>query len=425
MNIQKDAEAFLEKAAEYGSVLGLSSITELMRRLKNPQDDLRIIHIAGTNGKGSTTAFLQSILMQEGYRVGVYTSPAVFAYEERFVISGEAIPKDRLWELLLEIRDICDGMVEDGLLHPTLFEIETALAFLYLKEEECDFAIIEVGMGGDTDATNVMSSSFCSVFASIGRDHMHFLGDTIAEIAHVKGGIMKPGSDAISIWQEDEVVVALKDVAREKDTNLTFANRDELMILQHAPLIYNYKEYKNVKVAMLGAYQLDNSVLALEVIRVLRKKGVAISEESIYQGMEKAYWPGRMEQIKRNPQVFIDGAHNVPAALRLKETIENSFTNKTITYIIGVLADKEHKEMLEILLPFSQDIVLVTPHNPRALLAKDLCKEINALNREAVVADSMEEAVQVAYLKKNDCIIAFGSLSYLQEFKACVLDAKE
>ena len=411
----------MKKAAGYGSVLGLSSITELMRQLNNPQDRLQIIHVAGTNGKGSTITFLSNILQRAGYKVGVYTSPAVFDYRERFAVDGKWIAWERLWDYFLDIKAACDTIVSQGGTHPTLFEIETALAFLFFSQEACDYVLLEVGMGGDTDATNVISHSLCSVFSTIGRDHMQFLGDSLEDIARIKAGILKCNGRGVSTWQEKAVEQTLSKVADKKSAKMTFAQSSLVTIVQQNPLVFSYKEFSSVKIQMAGAYQLDNGVLALETVRCLRELGISIPTEAVYQGMEDAFWPGRMECICHKPLVFLDGAHNLPAAVRLRETIGKDFTNKSITFIIGVLADKEHREMLRLLLPLATHVVAVTPDNPRALPGADLAEEIHGLGYDAYVSDSMEDGVSHAIELWDDMILAFGSLSYLQECKACVL----
>ncbi|MDD6193936.1 MAG: bifunctional folylpolyglutamate synthase/dihydrofolate synthase [Lachnospiraceae bacterium] len=421
MSRKQDAKAFMEKAAGYGSVLGLSSITELMRQLDNPQDELQIIHVAGTNGKGSTITFLSNILQRAGYRVGVYTSPAVFDYRERFAINGAWIAEKELWEYLHIVEEACDAVVSQGGTHPTLFEIETALAFLYFAEEKCDYVLLEVGMGGKTDATNVISHSLCSVFTSIGRDHMQFLGENIGDIAKIKAGIIKKGGRGVSIWQESQVEETLSRVATEMGGVMSFAKRSQVTLMQEQTLVFSYKEFSEVRLQMAGTYQLDNAVLALEVVLNLRELGVEIPTEAVYLGMQEAFWPGRMECICHQPWVYLDGAHNLPAAVRLQETIGKNFTNKSITFIIGVLADKEHREMLRLLLPMAAHVVTVTPNNPRAYAAADLAEEIRSFGYDAYGSVSIKDGVSYAMEQSDDVVLAFGSLSYLQECKACVL----
>ena len=311
-------------------------------------------------------------------------------------------------------------MVDEGLAHPTIFEIETALAFLYFKEQKVDYMICEVGMGGLEDATNVIDESLCSVFASIGRDHMQFLGDSVTEIAAVKAGIMKNGGNAVSIWQEEEVLEVLSNKAEELNVNLNICQREKLKINSYNPICFDYKDYKDVKLKMIGDYQIDNAVLTLEVVDKLQDLGVKISNENIYDGLNKAMWPGRMELICENPTVYIDGAHNYPAAVKLLDTIKDNFTNKTITYIIGVLGDKERIKMLETLLPYGKDIITVTPLNARGYAGESLANDIKSMGYDAIYASSFQEAYDISKNLKNDIILALGSLSYLKDFKDVV-----
>ena len=416
MSYIDDGKSFMEKAAGYGSILGLSTIYELMDKLHNPQDDLAIIHVAGTNGKGSVTCFLSNILMKAGYKVGVYTSPAVFSEFERYRINGNNISQEDYYTLVNEIAECSQHMTN----HPTIFEVETALAYLYFARQQVDFAIIEVGMGGAEDATNIMKSSLCSIFTSIGRDHMQFLGNTLKEIASVKAGIMRQDCQAVSIWQEESVESVLRQKAKDFGSNLTFATKDKLEILSLTPISYNYGKYKQVSVNMMGTYQVDNSILVLEVVEALKGQGIVIPDSCVYEGIATAKWPGRMECISTEPLVYMDGAHNYPAACRLLETIERNFTNKSITYIIGILGDKERMKMLEILLPKASDIITITPQNARGYNCKSLAEDIKSLGYEAYGADSISEAYEEALNKGNDIILAFGSLSYLKDFAEVV-----
>lgn len=418
---KKDAKAFLEKAAGYGSVLGLSSITDLMEQLHNPQDELKIIHVAGTNGKGSVCAFLQQILLEAGYRVGLYTSPAVFEYRERFLVQNEPITEDDFYACVDKVKTVCERMWEEEQLHPTLFEIETAIAFLFFSQKKCDVVILEVGMGGATDATNVISNSLCSVFASIGKDHTQFLGESLKKIADVKAGIIKEKGAALSIWQEKEVLDVLRYTALERHASFFVAEKKELILESQKPLCISYKNYKQIEISMTGLFQIDNCVLALEVVSYLKKQGFIISDAAVKNGIKKTCWHGRMEKICSTPLLYMDGAHNVPAVKRLAETLEKDFTNLTITFIMGVLADKEHGEMLQEILPYATDVITVTPQNERAFSAHDLSKEIKSFGYEAEESQTIKEAFAMARDKGNDMILAFGSLSYLAELKKNVL----
>ncbi len=425
MSQWEKAKAFLKKAEGFGSVLGLTTIQGLLERLGNPQDKLKIIHVAGTNGKGSTCAYLQKVLSKAGYRVGMYTSPAVFSFQERFSVNGEYISMEEYYVYVTEIQEVCENVAGDEELFPTIFEIETVVAFLYFLDKGCDPVIMEVGMGGATDATNVISGSLCSVFASIGRDHMQFLGDSLANIAKVKAGIIKTDGTAISIWQESSVAGALASEAKEKGATIRFARKEAVLLEGEHPFVISYKEFSHIEIGMEGRYQIDNCVLALETLLYLKHAGYHISKEAVREGIKKTKWPGRMEKISLVPTIYIDGAHNVPAAKRLKETLENDFTNKTITFIIGVLADKEHKEMLSLVLPFATDVIAVTPDNARAMPERELVDEIRSLGYPVYESRSFYDAVDNAVKRDNDMILAFGSLSYLGDLKESVLQWKK
>ncbi len=408
------AKEFWEKAAGYGSVLGLSSMRELMKRLGDPQEEMSILHVAGTNGKGSTCCFLREVLREAGYTVGLYTSPAVFSYHERFCVNNTAITNEELVSYLLLLEKHASAMEKEGLAHPTLFEIETALAFLFFRDRHCDHVILEVGMGGDEDATNVIRKSRLSVFTSIGMDHMAFLGDTEEKIAAHKAGILKEGGCAVSIWQEEAVEKILKEKAERKHASLVICRRADV---RWEGDLCMYRGFLPVRLSMEGSFQRENVVLALEAVRCLRRQGVDISDAAVQKGISRARWKGRMERISQKPLCYLDGAHNVPAARQLKETLTQCFTNASITYIIGVLADKEYGGMLDLLLPLAQKVITLTPDNPRALDAETLAREVRKRGGNAVCAESIEEAARLAAEETADLLLAFGSLSYRGEWK--------
>jgi dihydrofolate synthase/folylpolyglutamate synthase len=319
---------------------------------------------------------------------------------------------------ITEIAEVCKAMVKDGFPHPTVFEIETALAYLNFYRRGCDVAIMEAGMGGAGDATNVTSHPLCCVITSIGMDHMQFLGNSIEDIARNKAGILKEGCPAVSIWQEERVERVLTKEAADRKAPLVFCQ----------PFDPSYPAAEDLR--MLGSWQSDNSALAVETAHCLRNQGLALSEEVIRRGIQKAFWPGRMEQVvwedpaKGDLSFYLDGAHNIPAARRLAETLEQYFTNASITYIIGVLADKEYDGMLDIMLPKADRVITLTPNNARALSGKILQDRIRAKGYEALFAGSVSEAVELAAAQKTDRILAFGSLSYLGELKSCLTRKK-
>ncbi len=422
MALDEKAKLFLEKIEKRGSILGLQSMQALMNELDNPQEKLQIIHIAGTNGKGSCLCMLESIFIEEGYRVGKYTSPAVFCYQERFSIDGKFIDDDTFSSYLHRLECAWENVASYHNFFPTIFEVETALAYLYFYEMGCDYVLIETGMGGSLDATNVYSHNVCSIFASIGRDHMQFLGQDIAEIAKNKAGIMKEGCLCVSTYQEEVVSNVLEHEAKKQKSKLFFVDKNDICCKSNNPLVFSYKEFCDLQVNLSGSYQLQNATLVLETILLLQNIGIHFSEKSIREGLKKAYWPGRMEKIASNPDIYLDGAHNLPAMVELKKTIHDYFTNKNITYIIGVLADKEYEQMLIELLPMASHIFTVTPDSPRALSAKELADTICSAGFSAVACDSLQEALDEAIKTSDDTLLAFGSLSYLGAFKKIVHD---
>lgn len=423
MTYQK-AREYIENVSRTGSVLGLESIQNLMNELGNVQDKLAIIHIAGTNGKGSVGAFLESALILAGKKVGRYTSPAVFEELEEWRINKENISKEEYALYVEHIKSACDNMVSKGMAHPTVFEVETALAFIYFYEKKCDYVLLETGMGGETDATNLIKKPVCSVITSVSMDHMQFLGNTLEEIAAVKAGIIKKGCPVATIRQKEEVLQIIRAGAEMKGAELLVADssvceRIEPLSTDMTSISYTCPKLGEIQLNMSGEYQLENSYLAITVL----KEVLTIQDEFIKEGLRKAVWPGRFETISEAPRFIIDGAHNEDAAEKLSQTLRKYFTNREITYIIGVLADKEHEKMLRIMLPLAQRVFTVTPHNPRALDSVSLAKEAEKYHNHVTACDTIELAVNKAAecTGRNGIILAFGSLSYLKEVKQYVM----
>lgn len=442
----EEAKLYIEKVSQTGSILGLENIQNLMRELGDVQEQLHIIHIAGTNGKGSTGAFIESVLIEAGYQVGRYTSPAVFEPFEVWRINRENISMEDYLNCLEKVQAACERMLGKGLAQPTVFEVETALAFLYFYEKECDYVLLEVGMGGETDATNLITKPVCSVITSISMDHMQFLGNSLGEIARVKAGIIKTGCPVVTgSAQRPEVMCVIKEVADQKQAELFVAeiNMDaneyveggQMKVVEPgnaqngniqmslAGISYHHKEFGKVQLKMAGTYQIENSILAATVC----KKVLQLSNDVILRGLEKTGWPGRFEVVSENPPVILDGAHNEDAAEKLSQTIQKHFTNRKITYIIGVLADKAHAKMLELMLPYAHHVYTVTPpNNKRALDGQVLADEVRSFGKEAVYCENIRDAatfaVDGARVGDTDVIVAFGSLSYLSALKKELMD---
>lgn len=425
MNYQQ-AIAFHEKAKAYGSILGLSNIRRLMYELKDVWKTLSIIHVAGTNGKGSVCCFLASMLKEAGYRAGQYNSPAVFSQREIYRIDGEEITREDYASCMEKVKSACEALVERGEPHPTVFEIETALAFQWFYEKKCDFVILEVGMGGSTDATNVIEKPLCSVFASISRDHMKYLGDSIGDIAKIKSGIIKEGCPVISAVQREEAASVIRSCAEEKHAPYyTAKSLGQGRVFQGIRYAL-HPDFGEIKISMLGRYQLDNSALALEVISVLKERGeIEISLEEIRRGIFRAAWPGRFECVLSEPLFYLDGAHNLDGAIKLKETLMENFPDKKKIGIMGVMADKEYSKIIEVLGPLFFQIYTVTPDNPRSLPGENLAREIKSQGMAGDFVPEIGEAVGLAYslaLKEDAMVMVFGSLYYLSEVKEALHD---
>lgn len=426
-----EARKFVEETTKYGSILGLETIKTLLDELGNPQDKVKIVHVAGTNGKGSVFTFVQNVLLKAGYHVGRYASPAVFEYREIIQFDGNNITEEEFAKYMTNVKSACDRMVSQGKHHPTSFEVETALAYLYFLNKPCDIVLIETGMGGETDATNVEKEALCSVITSISLDHMQFLGNTVEEIANVKAGIIKENSDVVVSNQGKSIINVIESQAAVKNSKVVVANEPYNIKIDGYITSFDYvtanDKKLSVKISMMGAYQLINACTAIETLEILRSKGYNITDENIIEGMKNAKWPGRMEIVKEHPLIVIDGAHNPGAAIKLKESIEMYFTNKRIAFIMGVLADKDYSEEIKIVALLAKKIFTITPDNKRALNGEALALAVADSNKNVTFEPTLEEAVKEAEnLYKNneiDMILAFGSLSYLGDLKNIINDA--
>lgn len=418
----REAMAYVEELKQYGTVMGLGTMRELCARLGNPQDQLKFVHIAGTNGKGSVLAYVSTVLDASGYRVGRYISPAVKDYREKFQIGGRMITQLALCSSMERVRKAAEAMAEEGLPHPTEFEVETAVAFVYFLDKKCDIVVLETGLGGAQDATNVINTTLVAAFSSIGMDHMDILGDSLEKIAAVKAGIIKNKCYVISSKQTPEVMKVLRQAATLHKAKLFTADVARTKNVRYGTTKqhFTYGKYKDLEITMLGQFQIENAVVALEVIAALVRLGYPVTEDKLRQGLAEAKWPGRFDIIGKNPLFIADGAHNEDASQKLAQSIRFYFPNKRIIFIIGMLRDKEYEKVICNTYDLAQQIITVTPPVPdRALHAYDLAQSVRQYHDSVTVADSVQEAVEIAYLlsgqDKDSIIIAFGSLSYLGE----------
>ena len=431
MNFTEAAE-YLEQAKKHGIVPGLDSIRRLLEKLGDPQKDLKFVHIAGTNGKGSVSAYLACTLKCGGYRVGRFLSPHLNDDRDMIQVNGTSISGKAFGQCMDQVKEACEKMEEEGAPPPTVFEIQTALGFLYFREKKCDIVVLEAGMGGLEDATNVVDNTLAAVITRISRDHMKFLGDTLPEIAAQKAGIIKRGCHAVVMEQKPEdasqeaetigqaagAMEVISRRAEELGCPLTVVHCNEARHVRYGleKQSFDYKGFKKLEISLAGKYQIDNALLALATLEALAGKGFPVTEERLRRGMAQTKWPGRFTVLGKKPWFIADGAHNEDGARRLSQSLEQYFPGKRILYIMGVLQDKEYEKMIALTHSLADQIITVTPpENPRALPAYLLAQEIARVHGKVTAADSLEEAVEMAYLLagKEDVILAFGSLSFM------------
>lgn len=464
----KEARVYLESISKYGSVLGLENMRELLRRLSSPQNRLRFIHIAGTNGKGSVLAYLSKILSSAGYRTGKYVSPTLLSYEERIQVDDAWISQEEVADLVSRIRPAIEAMKAEKGMHATIFEVETAMALMHFVDKDCDIVVLETGLGGRQDATNIIPSPEVAVLTSISEDHLGIIGDNIEEIAREKAGIIKSGSTVVTGSQRPEVMDVLKEVAREKGCNFITACRNQLTLIATglAGLDFRYGTWgtgQPLHTSMLGLYQLDNAIIAIEAIGAMRARGFEVSDWALREGLSKASMLGRFSRISQKPDIILDGAHNPAGAKALRETIQALCPGRTAHCVFGVFADKDYQGIIRETSCIAEKVWTVPlPDKARALspeetaaawnriwgqmakgcqnsgsLAQDdkdqkqesaagnsdnLDNSKNSDNREiAVAAASVEDAVAAARRAAGaeGLVVCYGSLSYLgQAYRA-------
>lgn len=423
------AVQFHEDTKKYGSILGLDSIRALMHELGDVWRGLQIVHVAGTNGKGSVCCFLASVFKEAGYITGQFNSPEVFDLREIYQVNGVWIGREEYASCMEQVKAACERMQQKGRSHPTVFEIETALAFLWFSQRKCDIVILETGMGGKTDATNLIKQPLCSVFTSICLDHMDFLGDSIAKITEVKAGIIKRNCPVVTTKQLPEAEEILRQKAEESDAAYHTAPEISESRAADGRLIFSYPGLGEIKLSMTGSYQTENAALAVKTFQVLAECGYSVTKRQILKGMESAKWSGRFECLSTDPLFYIDGAHNTAAAEELKISLTSRFPNSKRIGIMGVMADKPYREMLQVLHSVFEEIYTVTPDNKRALPAEKLAEECRRQNIAAMEKESVRDAVKDACERagaggEGAVVTAFGSLYYLKEVRDALYKIK-
>lgn len=415
-----EAQNYLEKVrSQKGIVLGLDTMRHLMAKLNNPQDKVKFIQVAGTNGKGSTAAYLTSILSEAGIKVGRYTSPAVFSSTEQYFACGSCISESEYAKGVTAVAEAAASL--DGET-PTAFEQETALAFWYFAQKGCELAILEAGLGGNMDATNIVTTTVCSIITSISMDHCRILGNKISEIAAHKAGIIKPGAPVICIEQKEDAMEPIRAAAKAADTPLYEVHRDEVrqIFSDKRESIVFFREFENLHLKMLGSCQPENAALAVQAASVL-SRSYPIEKKHIYDGIEKTRWGGRFELHSGSPDIILDGAHNPDGIRRLRESVNQMFGAVPICYVCGVLADKDYEKEIEILFGRASNVFTVTPPSSRAMKSTDLKAAIKKRFSQLKVTsfdseDGIEKAMEAA-VSQNNPVVVCGTLTILARVK--------
>ena len=417
-----EAIEYIHSVCWKGSVPGLGRTQDLLRRLGNPEKKLKFVHIAGTNGKGSTAAMTASILRKAGYRTGLYTSPYIYRFHERMQIDGEQIADEDLVEVTKFVQPHAQAMAEC----PTEFELVSCIAFEYFARKKCDIVVLEVGMGGALDSTNVIDVPEVAVITNIGLDHTDYLGDTVEKIAATKAGIFKEGGSAVVYRGSPSVEEVYETVCAQRHMTLRKADFAGLNLKAHSldGQVFDCGSRKDLVLPLLGDHQLHNAAVVLSVIDTLIDKGWNISEQNIRDGMRDVTWPGRFDIVGRDPLFIIDGGHNPQCIEALVKNIEDYLTGRTVIALTGVLADKDYGDMYKPVMPFIKEFVCITPPNPRRLQAAELAAHLREKGATATPCDSIEGGVRTALQKagKDGVILCFGSLYTIGDVRNALLD---
>jgi len=412
--------------------LGLERITELLDHMGNPQNRCKFVHVAGTNGKGSTCSFVEAALRAAGLRTGLFTSPHLVDFSERIQVAGVPIPPDELAEVTWFVRECAEEAFAGGDEYPTEFELMTAVGFEYFARKQCDIVVCEVGLGGRLDSTNVIVDPEVCVITRLGVDHVNMLGSDPVGIAREKAAIIKPGCTVVS-WPQDNP--ACMDVVRQAaaavGADVRVPDMDQLVVgaVDECGMRSFSYQGRSYKTRLLGSYQPSNAVLAIEVVRAMALRGWNVTEDDIARGIEQTVWPGRFEVVESGPgkpTLLIDGGHNVQGAQVLAESLADVFANRRIVLLMSVLGDKDYRTMIDLLKPLANAWVCATPPSYRALPAADLAQAIREQGVEETVpveaaedfADALARARTLA--GPGDVICAFGSLYSIGDLKAAL-----
>lgn len=418
----KEAVDYIHSMTWDRRATGYEHAKELLSRMGNPEKRLKYVHIGGTNGKGSTAAMMASVLQKAGYRTGLYTSPYLFQFHERIQINGEQIAD----EDLADVTEYVKTFVDDMPVCPSEFALVCCIAFEYFARQHCDIVVLEVGMGGANDSTNVIDCPEVAVLTNIGLDHTEYLGNTLEEIALTKAGIIKENGIAVIYPNISSVENVLKKICQERNAEFVIADFESLVSDRRdlEGQVFHYGDRKNLFLPLLGHHQLHNAAVALTAIDRLIKKGWKIHEDAVLQGIKEVKWPGRFEVICKEPLVMIDGGHNPQCIEALAQNIKDYLSGRKVIALTGVLADKDYEEMYQPIFPYISEFVCITPPSPRRLEAEKLAAYLQKAGKKAVAYENIKEALESA-LKlagKEGAVVCFGSLYSIAEIKTVFED---
>ena len=400
----------------YGIILGLDVIEEILRTLGNPQKNFKTIHVAGTNGKGSVASTLSTILIHEGFRVGLYTSPHLVRFNERICINNHPVSDENVVAAYEAVKAVHLGSRE-----PTFFEFSTAMAFYEFGRHDVDWAIVETGMGGRLDATNVTSPDLV-IITNISLEHKLFLGNTISEITREKGGIIKKGVPVVTGVTQKQAISILKTIAESQSAPF-YRYKDAFRVRKNRNTTFNYygidHVWRSLRTGLTGGHQIHNAALVLAACELLNKNGLNLTVENIKYGLEKNKWPGRLEIVSNSPLILLDGAHNFIAARYLAKYLSENLSQRNVILVIGILDDKPYKAMLKDLLPFCKKAILTRPKIDRALAPEKLYEVAGQMMSDIRIIPDVDKAIihAVENASPDDAICIAGSLYVVGEAK--------
>ncbi len=413
----EEALAYIHGSWKFGNKLGLHNMEKLLGLMGDPQKKLRFVHVAGTNGKGSTSAFIASILMQAGYRTGLYTSPYIQRFTERIRIDTGEISREELAGITAFVKKYADQMEAMGDNHPTEFEIVTAIAFEYYYRKACDIVVLEVGLGGRFDPTNIIETPELAVITSISYDHTDRLGNKLEQIAFEKAGIIKDNGDVVIYSQSREVEQVFEEACARRGAHLYKTDFSGMELHEFSPdgQVFSWGGYDRLEISLLGRHQIKNALVAVRAAEIMSENGFDISQDDVRKGLAKTKWPGRLEILHKDPILLIDGAHNPEGAAVLRKFLDDYFPGKPVTFIMGVLSGKDYLSMISEVLPGCKRLFTVTPDTPKALPAASLAEASASYCNDIHISDTIVEAVRTSIetAEPDEIICAFGSLYYI------------